>query len=38
MVLDETDTCISKPDLLLFKAIAGTGDLLSNHALGIYIL
>ena len=23
------------PDLLLFKCIAGTGDLLSNHALGI---
>ena len=24
-----------KPDLLLFRSIAGTGDLLSKHALGI---
>ena len=24
-----------KPDLLLFRTIAGTGDLLSKHALGI---
>ena len=25
-----------KPDLLLFRSIAGTGDLLSKHALGIF--
>ena len=24
-----------KPDLLFFRSIAGTGDLLSKHALGI---
>ena len=24
-----------KPDLLLFRSIAGTGDLLSKHALGM---
>ena len=24
-----------KPDLLLFRSIAGTGDLLSKHAIGI---
>ena len=27
-----------KPDLLLFRTIAGTGDLLSKHALGILVL
>ena len=26
---------ISKPDLLLFRTIAATGDLLSKHALGM---
>ena len=26
-----------KPDLLLFRSIAGTGDLLSKHALGILL-
>ena len=26
---------MEQPDLLLFRTIAGTGDLLSKHALGI---
>ena len=30
-----SNMCHHKPDLLLFRSIAGTGDLLSKHALGI---
>ena len=30
-----SNMCRHKPDLLLFRSIAGTGDLLSKYALGI---
>ena len=34
-VLSCRATLLSKPDPLLFRTIAGTGDLLSNHVLSI---
>ena len=33
--LQVSSMCLHKPDLLLFRSMAGTDDLLSKHALGI---